>query len=215
MSILASFARLFICAAALAACGGSEWRDLDVSEGAFAVLMRGQPQYVRQDIDTPAGKMTAHLYSSDRPSAYYAVGYVDYPIALVAGAPPEQLFANVRDTWVRRIQGKLVASDNTLKLAGKYPGLEFLAEGTKAPGTQVTSKGGDAAGKAGAGGAAGKPIETFVQARLYLVDQRLYQVIGMGIKGEVPQGEVNRYLKSFRLIPQSEVGTVKIDPKGK
>ena len=106
-------ALLFVCSM-LAACGGSEWRDLEVSEGAFAVLMRGPPHYVRQDIDTPAGKMTAHLYSSDRPDAYYAVGYVDYPLALVTGAPPEQLFATVRDTWVRRIQGKLVATDNTL-----------------------------------------------------------------------------------------------------
>src|SRR5215210_6870959 len=115
--------------AGLTACGGgSEWRDLEVSEGAFAVLMRGQPHYVRQDIDTPAGKMTAHLYSSDRPDAYYAVGYVDYPLALVAGTQPEQLFANVRDTWVRRVQGKLVAADGSLKLAGQHPGLEFSAE---------------------------------------------------------------------------------------
>jgi hypothetical protein len=186
----------------LAACGGSQWRDLEVSEGAFAVLMRAEPHYVRQDIDTPAGKMTAHLYSSDRPDSYYAVGYADYPLSLVAGTPPEQLFAGIRDTWVRRIEGRLVASDTSLKLAGKHPGLEFSAEGTSARGSKVSD-------------AAGKPIETFVQARLYLVDQRLYQVIAMGRKGEVPQGDVNRYLKSFRLVPQGEVGSFKIDPRGK
>jgi hypothetical protein len=220
---------LFICAAALAACGASEWQSLEVSEGAFAVLMRGQPHYVKQDIDTPAGKMTAHLYSSDRPDAYYAVGYVDYPLALVTGVPPEKLFANVRDTWVRRIQGKLTASDDTLKLEGKYPALEFWAEGTNARGSKLAAKAdADAPGNAPAkpnapakadppanADAPAKPVATFVQARLYLVDQRLYQVIAMGRKGEVPQGDVNRYLKSFRLIPQSEVGSIKIEPKGK
>ena len=194
----------FIFVAALGACGTSEWRTLEVSEGAFAVLMRGEPHYVKQDIDTPAGKTTAHLYSSDRPDAYYAVGYVDYPLALVTGLPPEQLFAKARDTWVRRIQGRLVASDNTLKLAGKYPGLEFSAEGSTAPGSKVPDK-----------DAGGKPVATFVQARLYLVDQRLYQVIAMGRKGEVPQGDVNRYLKSFHLVAQAEVGSIKIEPRGK
>ena len=104
---------------------------------------------------------------------------------------------------MRRIQGRLVSSDNSLKLEGKYPALEFSAEGVRTP-----------AGKAEKGAAA-KPVETFIQARLYLVDQRLYQVIAMGRKGAVPQGDVNRYLKSFRLVAQSEVGTVKIDPRGK
>jgi hypothetical protein len=31
----------------------------------------------------------------------------------------------------------------------------------------------------------------------------------------VPQGDVNRYLKSFRLVTQGEVGSIKIDPRGK
>lgn len=192
---------LLVLSALFAACGSSEWRDLEVSEGAFAVIMRGQPQYVRQDINTPAGKMTAHLYSSDRPDTYYAVGYVDYPLGLVAGSPPEQLLASVRDTWVRRVQGRLIASDATLRLDGKYPGLEFSAEGSR-----------PAAGKAPPRGDGQKPVETLLQARLYLVDQRLYQLIAMGRKGELPQGDVNRFLKSFRVIPQSEVGNMNIEP---
>jgi hypothetical protein len=35
--------------------------------------------------------MFAHLYSSDRSDSYFAVGYADYPLALVVGIAPEQL----------------------------------------------------------------------------------------------------------------------------
>jgi hypothetical protein len=194
---------LFCLAVMLAACGRSEWRELEVSEGAFSVLMRGEPHYVRQALETPAGKMIAHLYSSDRPDAYYAVGYADYPLALVVGTPPEQLFNSVRDTWVRRINGKLSSSDGTLKLAGKYPGVEFMAEGTSTRDNKAA--GPDADAKAGS-------RDTYVQARLYLVDQRLYQLVATGRKNEVPQGVVNRFLNSFKLIAQSETGTIKIEP---
>jgi len=191
-------------AAALPSCGAqSEWRELDIGEGAFAVLMRGEPHYVKQDLDTPGGRMTAHLYSSDRPDAYYAVGYSDYPLSLVLGTNAKALFSGVRDTWVRRINGKLVTSDDTLKLDGRYPGMEFTAFGTDP--TRAGS--GENAGTTG--------HKTFVQARLYLVDQRLYQIVAMGHVDEVPQGEVNRFLRSFRLSTSAPANTVIIQPKGK
>jgi hypothetical protein len=174
-----------------ASCGKSEWRPLEVSEAGFRVLMRGQPGYAKQDVNTPAGRMTAHLYSSDRPSSYYAVGYSDYPLALVVGENPAKIFEGVRDTWVRRIGGRLVAPDSKLTLAGGYSGLEFTAEGK--------NRGSDA----------------FVQARLFLVDQRLYQVIAMGRKNEVPQGEMNRFLNSFQLVRTGEVNTLEIKPGAK
>jgi hypothetical protein len=175
----------------LSACGQSEWRELPVSDGAFSILMRGEPTYARQQLNTPAGKMVAHLYSSDRPDSFFAVGYADYPLAAVVGRPPADLFSGVRDTWLRRIEGKLTASDNGIKLAGQYPGLEFQAGG-KVKGT-----------------------DAFVHARFYLVDQRLYQIIAMGRKDAVPQGVINRFLNSFRLIPQSDVGTIQIQPNTK
>jgi len=172
---------------ALAACNGSEWQELPVREGDFNVLMRSQPHYARQQLDTPSGKIPAHLYSSARPESYFAVGYSDYPLAQIVGGSPEALFAHVRDTWVKRIEGNPVRM-SPVKLAGQYPGVEFSAEGKV------------------------KGAETFLDARLYLVDQRLYQVIAMGRKGEVPQGVVNRYLNSFKLIEASEGGMIHLKP---
>ena len=163
----------------LAACTQSEWQELAVNEGGFRVLMRGQAHYARQPIETPAGRMVGHLYSSDRPDAYFAVGYSDYPLAYVLGTAPGTVLAGVRDTWVQRIKGRLTLS-SPITIDGKYPGLEFSAEGRV------------------------KDADTWIQARVYLVDQRLYQVIAMGRKGQIAQGVLNRYLNSFKLIPAGD-----------
>jgi hypothetical protein len=184
-------AALLVVAALAASCTKSEWRELEVSEGGFSVLMRGQPHYVRHEIDTPAGKMIAHLYSSEHPQSYYAVGYSDYPLGLIAGTDPAQVFAGVRNTWVRRINGKLTGTVNDLVLAGKYPGVEFHGEGRL------------------------KEADALLEARLFLVDQRLYQVIAMARKNEVSQGEINRFLNSFRLVEGVEVSTMQIRPDAK
>ena len=180
---------LALCACvALGSCSpDGEWQELAIPEGGFKVLMRSQPRYARQPIDTPAGKMYGHLYSSDRPDAFLAVGYSDYPIALVSGAKPEELFAGVRDTWVKRIDGRLTLT-SPLRLQGTYPGMEFSAEGRV------------------------KDAATFLQGRLFLSDQRLYQVIAMGRKGEVSQGTLNRFLNSFRIVPIGDATTIEVKP---
>lgn len=179
---------LALCLTALAGCGSpSEWQELAVSDGGFAILMRGPPQYVSQQLDSPAGRMSAHLYSSDRPDAYFAVGYTDYPLALAVSSAPDPIFNGARDTWVKRINGKLV-STRPLKLAGKYPGIQFTAQGTY------------------------QDRETIIEGRLYLVDQRPYQIVAMTRKREIAQGVVNRYLDSFRLIPVTYTERMLIKP---
>jgi hypothetical protein len=184
---------LLVCGAAtVTACSRAdpEWRTLTVHEGGFSILMRGQPQYQRQMLDTPAGKMEAHLYSSDHPDAYLAVGYSDYPLALVLGWSRDELFSGVRDTWVRRLDGRLNAVDNRIA-TGQYPGYAFSAQGT--------TKGDDA----------------LLDARLYLVDQRLYQIVAISRRHAVSQGIINRYLDSFKLIDAAQIGSIRIEPAQK
>lgn len=179
---------LALCVGVLAGCGSrSEWQELVISDGGFAILMRGPPQYVSQQLDSPPGRMSAHLYSSDRPDAYFAVGYTDYPLAIAVTSAPDPIFEGARDTWVKRIKGNLV-STSPLKLAGKYPGVQFTAQGTY------------------------QDRPTLIEARLYLVDQRLYQIVAMTRQGEIAQGVVNRYLDSFRLIPVTYTERLLIKP---
>ena len=183
---------LALFAVVLAACSRGEWQTLEVSEGGFSVLMRPQPTFLKMPVDTPAGRTMAHLYSSDRPDAYFAVGYTDYPVAAVVGVAPDELFAGIRDTWIRRINGRLLMS-GPVRLNRQYPGLEFTSEGRV------------------------KDADTFLHARVYLVDQRLYQVVAMGRKGEISQGVINRFLESFKLGTQGETQTLEVvaPPVGK
>ena len=184
MKKLASFALCLV----LAGCAPDpEWRELRVSDGGFSILMRGAPLYTPQQLDSPAGRMSAHLYASDRPDAYFAIGYIDYPLALAVNSAPEKIFAAPQETWVKRIEGK-VTSTTPLTLAGKYPGLQFTVEGRH------------------------KDRDTVVEGRLYLVDQRLYQIVAMGNKGELSQGVVNRYFDSFKLIPVTYTEHIKVKP---
>jgi len=175
-------------ALSLAACSKPEWHELAIRDAGFSVLMRGEPLYTKREIDTPAGRFVAHLYVSDRPDSVVAIGYTDYPLALVLGSTPDQLFASVRDTWLRRLHGTLTRFDRPLKIDGKHPGIEFSADG------QIEN------------------TEAFVRARLYLVDQRLYQVVILGKTAAVPSRVVNRYLDSFKLIEKQEVKSVTVDP---
>lgn len=157
----------------LAACGQSEWREMTIPDGDFTVLMRPEPHYARQELDTPSGKMQAHLYSSDRPDSYFAVGYSDYPLTFALSTRSEEIFSGVRDTWLKRINGKLLLSDT--QTLGKHPGMHFSARGTV------------------------KGQEAFLEARVFLVDQRLYQLIAISRVNGTPQGVVNRFFNSFRL----------------
>jgi hypothetical protein len=187
-----TLAILAFAAALSTACSRTEtrWQTLTVHEGGFSILMRGQPQYQRQALDTPAGRMEAHLYSWEGPDAYFAVGYSDYPLAFVFGGPQEELFAGVRDTWVRRLEGRLTSEDDRIT-AGRYPGYAFSAQGKA------------------------QSDDAFLDARLYLVDQRLYQVVAITRRQAVSQGTVNRYLDSFKLIDAAQVGSIRIEPEKK
>jgi hypothetical protein len=171
---------------AIAACSPGEWQPLTVSDGGFTVLMRGQPGYDRQRFETPAGAMEAHLYSSDQPQSYFAVGYTDYPLALVVGAAPDELFSGVRETWLRRIRGEVVTARDTAKLSGAYPGYEFTAKGTL------------------------KEQDVLVRGRMYVVEQRLYQLIATGPPQEVAHSNVTRFFDSFRLVTPEEAAQLQL-----
>ena len=185
---------LLVCALAtvfavsLAACSKSEWQELTVRDAGFSVLMRGEPFYTKREIDTPAGRIMAHLYLSDRQDSVVAIGYTDYPLALALGSPSDKLFAGVRDTWLKRLQGTITRSDRPLTIDGKHPGIEFSADGQL------------------------EKTEAFVRARLYLVDQRLYQVVMLGKTAAVPSRVVNRFLDSFKLTEKQEVKSLDVQP---
>ena len=75
-----------------------------------------------------------------------------------------------------------------LKLEGKYPGVQFSTTGKY------------------------QDRDTLLEGRLYLVDQRLYQIVALSRPGEIAQAVVNRYFNSFKLIPVEYTEKVQIKP---
>jgi hypothetical protein len=181
---------LLVCAAAalLAACGGS-WQEVAPPEGGFSVMMHATPRFEKSDIETPMGTITGHWYAVEVSESVFGVGYSDYPQQVVANVAPKWMFTTVRESWVKRINGKLVGEGEEIRLDRLHPGMDFSARGEL------------------------RGYEVLLRGQLYLVGNRLYQVIVFGRRETLPRGDIHRFLASFKLVPRHDVARVKVDPK--
>jgi hypothetical protein len=100
----------------------------------------------------------------------YGANFCDFPAA-IKKVPPKQVFDSSRDGAIANLAGKL-ASEKDIKLGG-HPGREIRIE--VANGKQL------------------------FRVRVYLVDQRLYQVVILGTKEQATSKEADKFLDSFRL----------------
>lgn len=176
-------------AAMLAAgCGGPSWQDFTVQDGGFRVLMRGEVHYDKRELDTPVGKIVAHMYSIEFKDSVFGVGYSDYPPQMVRSMTPRRLFMAVRDTWVRRIEGRLEGDGIDIRLDKRHPGMEVVAWGKV------------------------KGRNAYLKGRFYLVGDRLYQIVIFGNRDSMPLADINHFLASFKLVPQREVGSINVTP---
>lgn len=174
--------------AALAACGRPSWQEQTIQDGGFRVLMRGEVRYDMRAIETPAGPIHAHMYYMELKDSVFGVGYSDYPPQMVQSMTPRRLFMAVRDTWVRRIEGRLEGEGIDIQLDKQHPGMEVVAWGKV--------KGRDA----------------YLKGRFYLVGDRLYQIVIFGNRDSMPLADINHFLASFKLVPQREVGSITVTP---
>src|SRR5262245_11205850 len=180
-------ALLALAVALLAACNNPTWREITIPEGGFRVAMQGDPHVQKQELDTPIGKVTAYWYSIEGKDAVYGVGYSDYPDAIFKKGTPRQLFAIVRDGWLKRIEGQPQGDGASIVLENRSPGMEVIAAGKL--------EGEDA----------------YMRGRFYLVGNRLYQVVTFGKKAAMAQSDINQFLSSFKLTPRQETNTVTIE----
>lgn len=188
MNALTRSALLLFIMVLAAGCGRPSWQELAIRDGGFSILMRPNPHYEKRALETAAGRIVAQMYSTETQDSVFGVGFSDYPEEMVRTMAPRRLFMAVRDTWVRRIDGKLQGDGIDIRLDGKHPGMEVVAWGT------VSGR------------------EAYLKARFYLVGNRLFQVVVFGRRDSMPLAEVNRFLASFKLIPQREVGSLAIEP---
>ena len=146
-----------------------EWKEFISKDGRFTVLMPGTPKQDMAETESDFGKGVLHLNVAQAGPTMYGANYCDFPAA-VKKAPLKQVFDSSRDGAVTNLEGKLV-SEKDVKL-GEYPGREIRI---------------DVAG--------GKRL---FRVRVFLVDQRLYQVVVFGTKDEATSKESDKFLDSFK-----------------
>ena len=175
---------IVLCVAA--GCSDQTWREVASPDGGFRIRMHGDPVVEQRNLDTPAGKITGYWYSLDEKDSVFGVGFADFPRQMLQGAPPRNMFSGVRDSWLKRIDGRL-EGDADIKLDGKWLGMEFSARGKL--------QGRDA----------------WMRGRLYLVDDRLYQLIVFGNKATIPVSDINQFMGSLKVAQPRDTSTLTID----
>lgn len=170
-----------------AACGDSSWREVASPDGGFRVRMHGDPRVEQRNVETPVGRITGHLYTLEEKDSVFGVGFADYPLPILQASPPERMFAGVRDSWVKRIDGRLDGNATDIRLDGKWMGMEFAARGTL------------------------EGRNAWMRGRLYLVDNRLYQLIVFGNKETIPVSDINRFMGSFKVAKPRDSTTLTIE----
>jgi len=184
-------ARILAAAACLlvAACSPRfDWREIRQPAAGYAVALPDKPQTATREIafEHPAGAVRTEMtmLSTGVGASLFAVGSAGLPSFAIE--TPEALAATLAwfsDGLLRNVQATQAIADEI----GPPAGL-----GTR---KLRAARAFSAAGKAGSG----RPARLAV--RLYVVDDRLFQLVALGAEGEVPPQALETFFDSFRLTP--------------
>ncbi len=142
--------------------------------GGFAVAA---PRALEEDVasvETAVGPIDIHTFTTTQGETAYIVAYSDYPADLITQSDPQQVLNGSRDGAVQNVGGTLV-SEESIDLDGN-PGKALVIDTTTDTGDAAT-----------------------VNARLYLVDNRLYQILVVVPKGGEESTSTEAFLDSFSL----------------
>lgn len=149
------------------------WQVFSPAGGSFSVLMPGAPVDRSHEQKTTSGTVSMHLYIYTTEDTAYAVSYVDRP-AHKDASDGEKWLETVRDTEVAKSGGTLLSAA-TLKLGNTWPGREL----------QVRLRQGD-----------GKRA---MRDRLFLVNNRLYQVLVVLPEDKINTADTGKFIDSFQV----------------
>lgn len=177
------------CVALIAACSPRfNWREYRQPEAGYVVALPDKPQDVTREIafDHPGGPVRAEMsmLSTGVGASLFAVGSARLPpFAVDSPAALADTVAWFRDGLLRNVQAGPVEPND----AGTPPGL----------GTRRLR----AAQSFDATGTTGSSRTARLAVRLYVVDDRLFQLVALGAEGEIPPQALETFFDSFRLAP--------------
>lgn len=171
----------------VAACAPKfDFREIRSADGEFVVMLPDRPQTVSRELDIEGHKVTMTMVSTGVGPSLFAVGVARLPAEALATDQSDATLAWFRDGLVRNIGGQITAQEPAMLSATAAAGRSVRA------GQSVQAR-----GRIGADGKAAQ-----LAARLYLVDDRFYQVVAMGAGDELTPETLETFFSSFRLTPR-------------
>lgn len=175
--------------ALLAACSPRfNWREYRLPQAGCVIALPDKPQTVAREIafELPAGPVRAEMtmLSTGVGATLFALGSVKLPAAAVEDAAA--LTATLgwfRDGLLRNVQANEARVQDVGPPAGLGARRLRAAQAIAADGRADR----------------GRPARLAV--RLYVVDDRLYQLVALGAEGEIPPQALETFFDSFRLTP--------------
>jgi len=131
----------------------SVWKLFFAPDGSFRVLMPGTPKKIKQKVKAKSGTIKLNMFTVERQKeeVKYVVGYVDYSSEYIELLNRRNLVEKALDSGqnsvLKKAKGTLIKKQKIT--LGSYSGREFSYS---------------------------KPGEKIVSQRIYLIDNRLYQV---------------------------------------
>lgn len=161
-------------ALAQAAAAPPTWAPVDGPT--FTAEMPGTASVKEGTEQTAAGPVKTTTWGVQTNGAFFAISIADYPPGMMANAVPSKVLEGARDGAMANVGGTVEKDIGVFLDSGipkkKYPGREF--DGSTKSGLKLA-------------------------ARLYLVDDRLYQLICVTPKAGFNAADFKRFADSFKL----------------
>jgi len=175
-----------ICLPLISGCGSSDYLDepstLDAepsgpfvsTAGRFSVISPGRMVESQQAVQTAVGEITMYLFMYETSTSARLVGYADYDKELVTRVDPEELLNGTRDGAVGNVNG-ILQKETRISIDG-FPGRDL--EISAIIEAKIVS----------------------VRARIYLVENRLFQILALEESSTGVSDEMIAFIDSFKLV---------------
>jgi len=142
--------------------------------GQFSIETPAPFEETQQSVETPVGAVEIHTFTAETEDTAYVVAYSDYPPEIVNQTDPQVLLDSSRDGAVSNLGGTVV-SEEVIDLEGN-PGRSLVIN-TEANQDQAAT----------------------INSRIYLVDNRLYQILVVAPDNSADAEVSQSFLDSFDL----------------
>jgi hypothetical protein len=140
---------------------------------ASVVFPEGKVQTISLPLKTAAGNTTLNMHAVELANKHsFALLYNDYPAGAIQAGAEEQALDGAAQGLSTTMPGAKIQSSKKLTL-GSYPGRELVAAA---------------------------PAVGSIRVRIYLVKDRMYQVMTIGSNEFVNSQQAEQFLNSFRLV---------------